>query len=101
MFGLAADAATPPYRNKEPQNAANVNNSVSYPGAFNTRPGGQVAIPPPNLQLKGPTGQPVLDSIAQEWAAQRDAPTPYDGSGSPRDGDLNLPVYKRPAPNSA
>ncbi len=89
----------PAYHNKEPENAAGVNNSVSYPGILNNESAKHLPLPPPNLKLKGASGLPVLDSIAKIWGKSKDSPTPYDGSGSPHDGDRNLPVYNKPARN--
>jgi hypothetical protein len=88
-------------QNKDPANAATVDNSVSYPGFLNSHHDKARPIPPPNTKLVGAGGLPVLDSIRKLWevdSAQQ--PTPYDGSGNVVDGNKNLPVYKEQAPKS-
>ncbi|KAI0136820.1 phosphoesterase family-domain-containing protein [Xylariales sp. AK1849] len=92
VFELVADVTG--YSNKDPQDAASVDNSVSYAGALNNET--QVTIPPPNLKLVGAGGQPVLDSIRYTWQAEEFMVTPYDGSGNVFDGDKNVPVYQLP-----
>jgi hypothetical protein len=86
-------------QNKDPTNAATVDNSVSYPGFLNSHHNKIRPIPPPNTKLVGAGGLPVLDSIQKIWGTDSEL-TPYDGSGNVVDGDENLPVYKPQAPNS-
>lgn len=83
--------------NKDPENAATVNNSVSYPGILNDDPSKQRAIPPPNLRLIGAGGLPILPAIEAAWSGAKKWQTPYDGSGRVCDGDSNPPVYNTPA----
>ncbi|KAI2615138.1 putative acid phosphatase Pho610 [Hypoxylon sp. NC1633] len=98
VFQFVADATG--YLNREPPNAATVNNSVSYPGVFNkNHPSKLGMIPAPNLQLIGAGGLPVLDSIYDQWKGEADSNSPYDGSGNVYDGD-NVPVYKAQAHNN-
>jgi len=87
-------------KNKEPANAASVDNSVSYPGPLHDEPSKRAAYPPPNLKLKGVNGLPILNQVRLRWASQGGVDTPYDGSGNVYDGDRNMPVYKAQAPNS-
>ena len=87
-------------KNKEPANAASVDNSISYPGPLNDDTTKQTPYPPPNSKLIGVNGLPILDSVRQRWASQSGVDTPYDGSGNVYDGDQNMPVYKAQAPNS-
>lgn len=99
VFKLVADATG--YVNTDPPNVATVNNSVSYPGAFNRNHTTRItAIPPPNLQLVGAGGLPVLDSVREKWKDDENSTTPYDGSGNVYDGD-NVPEYKPQARNGA
>ncbi|KAL7624725.1 hypothetical protein AAE478_006296 [Parahypoxylon ruwenzoriense] len=92
VFKLTADVTG--YVNQDPLNIATVNNSVSYPGAFNRNHTTKLAtVPPPNLQLVGAGGRPVLDSIREQWKKEASSDTPYDGSGNVYDGD-NMPIYK-------
>ncbi|KAH9893682.1 putative acid phosphatase Pho610 [Xylariomycetidae sp. FL2044] len=92
VFQLVADITS--YKNKDPPNAATVNNSVSYPGPYNRNHTTKLTkIPPPNLQLVGAGGLPILESIRQQWKDEAESDTPYDGSGNVFDGD-NMPVYK-------
>ncbi|KAI1084059.1 putative acid phosphatase Pho610 [Whalleya microplaca] len=98
VFKFVADVTG--YTNKDPPNAASVNNSVSYPGPYNRNHTTKLtSIPPPNLQLVGAGGLPVLDSIRDQWKTEAGLDTPYDGSGNVYDGD-NLPVYKPQKQNS-
>ncbi|KAH8677877.1 phosphoesterase family-domain-containing protein [Xylariales sp. PMI_506] len=99
VFSFVADATG--YTNKEPSNAASVDNSVSYPGALNNESAQQRGIPPPNLKLTGASGQPILKSIKTQWTADQYMETPYDGSGNVFDGDKNLPIYALPQPNAS
>ncbi|KAI0884523.1 putative acid phosphatase Pho610 [Annulohypoxylon maeteangense] len=97
VFKLVADVTG--YDNKDPSNIATVNNSVSYPGAFNRNHTTRLtAIPPPNLQLVGAGGQPVLNLVREHWKASANTDTPYDGSGSVYDGD-HAPIYNPQARN--
>ncbi|OTA97229.1 hypothetical protein M434DRAFT_392182 [Hypoxylon sp. CO27-5] len=99
VFKLVADITG--YINMDPPNVAAVNNSVSYPGAFNRNHTIKLtAIPPPNLQLVGAGGISVLDSVREQWKKEENLDTPYDGSGSVYDGD-NVPIYKPQAHNGA
>ena len=82
-----------PYKNRVPDNAASVNNSVSYPGALHNDPASFKPIPAPNSVMKGAGGQGLLESIRLVWADRLQEPTPYDGSGMFVDGDQQLPVY--------
>jgi len=88
------------FKNKEPPNAASVNNSVSYPGALHDEADKRIPFPPPNAKLTGVGGLPILDSVRLRWASQSGVDTPYDGSGNVYDGDRNMPVYKAQAHNS-
>ncbi|KAK3320803.1 phosphoesterase family-domain-containing protein [Cercophora scortea] len=98
VFQFAADLSG--YKkNKIPQNADSVNNSVSYPGIFNSDFMKRRPIPPPNAKLIGAAGLPILESIRSTWQAELDGPTPYDGSGRVCDGEKNLPIYKPAAAN--
>lgn len=83
--------------NKEPENAATVDNSVSYPGMLNNDTSKRLPIPVPNLHLTGAGRLPILPSIAAGWSGGPKWQTPYDGSGRVFDGDKNLPVYSSPA----
>ncbi|CAJ2511195.1 Uu.00g068200.m01.CDS01 [Anthostomella pinea] len=92
VFKLVTDVTG--YVNSDPPNAATANNSVSYAGPYNRNHTTKLAtIAPPNLQLTGAGGLPVLEAIRQEWATQAEADTPYDGTGNVYDGD-NMPVYR-------
>ncbi|KAI0403463.1 phosphoesterase family-domain-containing protein [Xylaria palmicola] len=92
VFQFVADVTG--YTNSDPPNAASANNSVSYPGPLNRNHTQKVTeYPPPNLELTGAGGKPVLEVVAQAWKKKSRAATPYDGSGNVYDGD-NLPVYK-------
>ena len=84
------------YTNRKPDNAAMVDNSVSYGGALNNDPAKYAPIPPPNTLLTGAGGKPILDSIKQKWSAQLEEPTPYDGTGGFVDGDRQFPIYSPP-----
>ncbi|KAL2024116.1 hypothetical protein VTK56DRAFT_9896 [Thermocarpiscus australiensis] len=86
-------------RNRDPENAKAVNNSVSYPGLLNGDPSKRLPLPVPNTKLVGASGLPILDSIKETWSGAQDAKSPYDGSGRVCDGDKNLPIYKSPAAN--
>ncbi|KAI1417866.1 putative acid phosphatase Pho610 [Hypoxylon sp. FL1857] len=98
VFKLVADITG--YVNMDPPNVATVNNSVSYPGVFNKNHTTRLtAIPPPNLQLVGAGGLPVLDKVREQWKGEN-SDTPYDGSGNVYDGN-NVPVYKPQARNGA
>jgi hypothetical protein len=93
VFQFVADVTG--YSNKDPPNAATVDNSVSYSGAFNNETSMQVAIPPPNLKLVGAGGLGVHDHIRMEWQADEFKKTPYDGSGNVFDAK-NAPNYQLP-----
>jgi hypothetical protein len=96
VFRFVADAAG--YTgNRDPDNPASVNNSVSYPGLLHDDPSLRLPIPAPNTLLVGAGGLPVLDSIKKTWSDTAKAPTPYDGSGRVFDGDRNPPAYNLPA----
>ncbi|KAI0004791.1 putative acid phosphatase Pho610 [Xylariaceae sp. FL0662B] len=98
VFKFVAD--TTGYINKDPPNVASVNNSVSYPGPYNRNHTTKLtSIPPPNLQLTGAGGLPILASIREQWETATGLDTPYDGSGNVYDGD-NMPVYKPQGQNS-
>ncbi|KAL2126887.1 hypothetical protein VTI74DRAFT_11656 [Chaetomium olivicolor] len=86
-------------KNRDPENASSVNNSVSYPGLFNGDPKKRVPIPVPNTKLVGAGGLPILPSIEAAYSGTEKWQTPYDGSGKVFDGGRNLPVYAAPAPN--
>jgi hypothetical protein len=93
VFQFVADKTG--YKNKEPENAASVDNSLSYPGALNND--SALEYPPPNLKLTGAGGQPILESIRKTWQTDEFKKTPYDGNGNVNDGSKNLPVYGLPA----
>jgi hypothetical protein len=95
VFQFVADLAGYT-ENKDPENAATVNNSVSYPGMLNNDPAKLLPIPVPNTKLRGAGGLPVLPSIEIAWSGSLGSPTPYDGSGRVCDGDKNLPIYNSP-----
>ncbi|KAK4667090.1 hypothetical protein QC763_306100 [Podospora pseudopauciseta] len=99
VFQFVADASGYT-KNKEPANAASVNNSISYPGFLHTEPTNRLDIPIPNDKLIGAGGLPILDKIKQKWAGdiKKVGKTPYDGSGNVHDGD-NPPVYNPPKAN--
>jgi hypothetical protein len=99
VFRFVADLAGYT-RNKDPENALAVNNSVSYPGMLNDDPSRRLPIPAPNVKLIGAGGLPVLPSIEAAWSGQRKVQTPYDGSGRVCDGDRNPPIYNPPAANA-
>ncbi|KAI0381667.1 putative acid phosphatase Pho610 [Hypomontagnella monticulosa] len=99
VFKLVADITG--YVNRDPPNAETVNNSVSYPGALNRNHTVKLtSVPPPNLQLIGAGGLPILGSIREQWTKDANLDTPYDGSGNVYDGD-HPPVYKPQAPSKA
>ncbi|KAI0205668.1 phosphoesterase [Astrocystis sublimbata] len=92
VFQCAADVTG--YVNKDPPKVANVNNSISYPGPLNRyHPTKLTTFPPPNMNLTGAGGKPILKEIAHTWQFQAQAKTPYDGSGRVYDGD-DVPVYE-------
>ncbi|KAI0020438.1 putative acid phosphatase Pho610 [Xylariomycetidae sp. FL0641] len=94
VFQILADVTG--YENIDPPNLATANNSVSYPGPYNQNHTIKLTqIAPPNLELKGASGMPVLATIRAAWAGEASSDTPYDGSGNVYDGDT-LPVYKPP-----
>lgn len=99
VFRFVADASGYT-QNKDPENAATVDNSISYRGALHDDPSMRLAVPAPNLKLVGAGGLPVLDAIRTAWSGAVKWETPYDGSGRVCDGDRNPPVYKPPAPNT-
>jgi hypothetical protein len=82
--------------NKDPENAASVNNSVSYPGLLIDDALSRLPIPVPNTKLIGAGGLPILPAIEKAWPGAQRSPTPYDGSGRVFDGD-SPPVYTSPA----
>ncbi|KAI1179879.1 phosphoesterase family-domain-containing protein [Nemania sp. FL0916] len=91
VFQFVADVTG--YTNSDPPNAANVNNSVSYPGPLNRNHTIKLTtFPPPNLSLTGAGGKPILEAVAQTWESAARSQTPYDGSGTVYDGD-HIPVY--------
>jgi hypothetical protein len=92
VFKLVADVTG--YVNKDPENAASVDNSISYTGILNNETVAQIEIPAPNLKLTGAGGQPILESIRRTWQGDEFKNTPYDGSGKVFDGDKNPPEYK-------
>ncbi|KAK6083553.1 phosphoesterase [Seiridium cupressi] len=92
VFKFVAD--TTGYVNKDPENAASVDNSISYTGILNNETTPETELPPPNLKLTGAGGQPILESIQKAWQAEEFKKSPYDGSGKVFDGDKNLPDYK-------
>ncbi|KAL2167908.1 hypothetical protein VTG60DRAFT_646 [Thermothelomyces hinnuleus] len=85
--------------NKEPENAATVDNSVSYPGLLNIDTSARLPLPFPNTKLVGASGLGILPSIEKALSRTKITKTPYDGSGKVFDGDKNPPVYKPPAGN--
>jgi len=87
-------------KNKDPENAAAVNNSISYPGFLHNETASALPIPEPNSRLVGASGLGILDHIAKSWPTTKDSRTPYDGSGNVYDGEKSRPVYKPPAANS-
>lgn len=87
-------------KNKDPDNAPSVNNSLSYPGLLHDDRLRILPIPTPNMKLTGAGGLGILDTIKAAWPDAHIGQTPYDGSGRVCDGDDNLPVYKSPAANS-
>ncbi|KAM0815311.1 putative Acid phosphatase [Seiridium cardinale] len=92
VFKFVAD--TTGYVNKDPENAASVDNSISYAGILNNETTPETELPRPNLKLTGAGGQPILESIRKAWQAEEFKKSPYDGSGKVFDGDKNLPDYK-------
>jgi len=100
VFQFAADVGGHYKGNKDPENAASVDNSVSYPGFLHNETDKQGPIPPPNLNLVGAGGQGVLEAIKNTWRADKDKSTPYDGSRRLYDGVKALPIYKAPKPAS-
>jgi hypothetical protein len=101
VFQVVADQTG--YTNHAPENAASVNNSLSYGGFMNSDPGKYLPIPAPNLKLVGAGGQGVDYSVHIQWNTAENQLTPYDGSGILYDGgngvsDPNAPVYKAQAP---
>ncbi|KXX82306.1 putative acid phosphatase [Madurella mycetomatis] len=98
VFQFVADASGYT-KNKDPENAATVNNSLSYPGALFDDSTKRLPIPAPNMKLIGAGGLPILDAIRTVWSGTVKWKTPYDGSGRVCDGDKNPPIYKTPAPN--
>jgi hypothetical protein len=92
VFKLVADVTG--YANKDPANAATVDNSVSYPGFLNNQTSMQVQIPSPNLKLTGAGNMSILNSIKLRWQGNALMESPYDGSGNVFDGGKNVPVYK-------
>ncbi|KAL2260871.1 hypothetical protein VTK26DRAFT_5019 [Humicola hyalothermophila] len=99
VFQLVADKTG--YQNKDPENVAAVNNSVSYPGFLNDDPAQNLPIPPPNPKLVGASKHRILDAVVEAWPGAHRAQTPYDGSGRVDDGDENLPIYTAPKSNSS
>ncbi|KAK3344361.1 phosphoesterase family-domain-containing protein [Lasiosphaeria hispida] len=85
-------------KNKDPENIAVVNNSVSYPGFLHNET--SLPIPRPNSKLVGASGLGILDAIRVAWPPARDEKTPYDGSGRVYDGGRDPPVYNPPKANS-
>jgi len=98
VFQFAADAGDGYKGNKDPENAAAVDNSISYAGFLNNETSKTLPIPPPNLNLVGASGQGVLEAIKNAWRADKDKKTPYDGSGRVYDGDKVPPIYKASTP---
>lgn len=98
VFQFAADMAGYT-KNKDPENAALVNNSLSYPGLLHDDPLMRLPIPTPNTKLVGASGRRILGTIEAAWPGAQKGQTPYDGSGRVCDGDGNPPVYKSPAAN--
>ncbi|KAK3371532.1 phosphoesterase family-domain-containing protein [Lasiosphaeria ovina] len=98
VFRVVADQ-TGYTKNKDPENAPAVDNSVSYPGQLNNETSKRLPIPVPNSKLVGAGGQPILEAVRLAWAG-KDGQTPYDGSGRVNDGNRNSPIYNRPAANS-
>lgn len=92
VWKFLADA-TGHANNGDPDNFAGINNSVSYPGFLNSDPTKWMPVPPPNLKLVGPGGQPVLDAIKSVWVVDQNEMSPYDGIGEPFDGSKYLPEY--------
>jgi hypothetical protein len=64
--------------NRDPPNADKVDNSVSYAGPLNNST--RTPYPPPNTDLNGASGQPVLQAVRLLWSAHKDS-TPYEGTG--------------------
>ncbi|KAK0651636.1 phosphoesterase family-domain-containing protein [Cercophora newfieldiana] len=98
VFHFAADTGGGYRDNKDPENAAAVDNSVSYPGFLHNETDKHRPIPPPNLNLVGAGGQGVLEAIKNAWRADKGKSTPYDGSGRLYDGVKVLPIHKAPTP---
>ena len=88
-------------KNKDPENAAGVDNSISYPGFLNNDMSRLLPIPPPNRKLIGASGLGILDAISSDWPPTRHERTPYDGSGRVCDGNRTPPIYNPPKANSA
>ena len=94
VFQFVADLAG--YKgNKDPENLAALNNSISYPGFLHDDPSKRLPIPVPNIHLIGASGLPVLPEIQATWSGTQKWETPYDGSGKVYDGDTP-PVYGPP-----
>lgn len=91
VFQFVADVTG--YANGDPDNAASVDNSVSYAGFLNNETAAQIEIPTPNLKLTGAGGQTILPHIQQQWRTNEYKQSPYDGSGEVFDGNKNLPEY--------
>ena len=104
VFKLVADKTG--YQNHASDDAAAVNNSLSYGGFLNSKPNKALPIPPPNLNLVGAGGKGVADVVRNNWKLAAGDDTPYDGSGHLYDGgngqgDTNAPVYKPQGPTHA
>ncbi|ORY56143.1 acid phosphatase-like protein [Pseudomassariella vexata] len=93
VYKLVADVTG--YRNKDPKDVANVNNSISYKGFLNNQSTMHVPLSAPNIKLIGAGGLPILDAIRYMWQSHSSEKTPYDGTGNGQlfDGDKHYPIY--------
>ncbi|KAK6210864.1 hypothetical protein LQW54_005739 [Pestalotiopsis sp. IQ-011] len=92
VFKFVADLTG--YVNKDPENTASVDNSISYAGFLNNET--HLEVPAPNLKLTGAGGQPILEDVRKLWQTAEFKESPYDGSGRVFDGDKSKPEYKIP-----
>lgn len=91
VFKFVADAGGYKH-NKDPENAAAVDNSLSYFGILHNETEHVVPIPRPNMKLIGSSGRGILEDIKEAWPPTKKDRTPYDGSGRVHDAG-HPPVY--------